>query len=197
MGLSYELAKVKLDPSRLSRRALFDFEELEPNSFAGPQAGETYSEWQLFYNAEGGAAIGEPQETEQMEPKWYDFDAVPYDEMPEDDIHWYPAFLSGSRMRGEFAFGGVKMVSHSLTEISASEGIGSSLPLATSKDDTSGSVLPVLLHDGLKNSLRAQSELRDLGIDFESRNVPENPLNLTMSRLSRRGLEEQPQLLVT
>ncbi|MBP7060931.1 MAG: 8-oxo-dGTP diphosphatase [Candidatus Moranbacteria bacterium] len=51
------------------------------------------------------AWTGEPKETEEMRPQWYTIDAIPYDEMWPDDIHWIPVFLAGKKFRTKFLFG--------------------------------------------------------------------------------------------
>jgi 8-oxo-dGTP diphosphatase/2-hydroxy-dATP diphosphatase len=52
------------------------------------------------------AFSGEPVETEEMRPQWFTIDALPYDEMWPDDIHWMPVFLVGKKFRTKFLFGG-------------------------------------------------------------------------------------------
>ena len=47
---------------------------------------------------------GEPVETEEMKPRWYKFDAIPYDLMWADDIHWLPRSLQGERFIGTVYF---------------------------------------------------------------------------------------------
>jgi ADP-ribose pyrophosphatase YjhB (NUDIX family) len=47
---------------------------------------------------------GEPLETEEMAPRWYTFDAIPYDLMWADDIHWLPRALRGEKLRGKVWF---------------------------------------------------------------------------------------------
>lgn len=47
---------------------------------------------------------GEPVETEEMRPRWYAFDAIPYDLMWADDIHWLPRALKGEKLRGTVYF---------------------------------------------------------------------------------------------
>lgn len=51
------------------------------------------------------AFSGEPRETEEMRPQWFTTDAIPYDEMWPDDIHWLPVFLVGKKFRTRFLFG--------------------------------------------------------------------------------------------
>lgn len=48
---------------------------------------------------------GEPRETEEMRPQWFTTDAIPYDAMWPDDIHWIPVFLAGKTFRTKFLFG--------------------------------------------------------------------------------------------
>jgi len=49
---------------------------------------------------------GEPEETEEMKPKWYHVDDIPYEKMWVDDIHWLPLFLDGKEIKGNFVFNG-------------------------------------------------------------------------------------------
>lgn len=46
----------------------------------------------------------EPQESEEMTPRWFNADAVPYEEMWPDDKHWLPLVLAGKKLRAEFHF---------------------------------------------------------------------------------------------
>lgn len=47
---------------------------------------------------------GEPHETEEMAPRWFDVTGIPYDEMWADDIHWLPQVLEGKCLKGTFTF---------------------------------------------------------------------------------------------
>lgn len=53
---------------------------------------------------------GEPTETDEAIPLWIRTDAVPYDEMWEDDRHWLPLVLAGQTFRGRFLFDGEQML---------------------------------------------------------------------------------------
>lgn len=48
---------------------------------------------------------GEPEETEEMKPQWFDFDKVPINKMWADDPHWLPHAIAGKKVKGSFTFG--------------------------------------------------------------------------------------------
>ena len=48
--------------------------------------------------------VGVPEESEEADPEWFDFDSVPYDEMWEDDRYWMPHLFAGETFVGEFVF---------------------------------------------------------------------------------------------
>ena len=48
--------------------------------------------------------IGKPKETEEMKPKWFSKNKLPFDKMWADDALWLPHVLAGKRVRAEFAF---------------------------------------------------------------------------------------------
>ena len=48
---------------------------------------------------------GEPRETEEMKPQWFDQNELPFDSMWPDDRHWFPLLLSGKKFKGKFLFG--------------------------------------------------------------------------------------------
>lgn len=47
---------------------------------------------------------GEPQETEEMKPQWFEKGIIPYEEMWDDDKHWLPHILEGKRLKAKFFF---------------------------------------------------------------------------------------------
>jgi len=47
---------------------------------------------------------GTMMETEEMSPKWFNLDEIPFDKMWADDIYWLPIFLRGNKFRGYFVF---------------------------------------------------------------------------------------------
>ncbi|XP_041061943.1 7,8-dihydro-8-oxoguanine triphosphatase [Carcharodon carcharias] len=49
---------------------------------------------------------GEPVESEEMRPQWFDLDKVPFDKMWADDIFWFPLLLQKKKFKGHFKFKG-------------------------------------------------------------------------------------------
>ncbi|XP_078096355.1 oxidized purine nucleoside triphosphate hydrolase [Mustelus asterias] len=49
---------------------------------------------------------GEPVESEEMRPQWFDLDKIPFDEMWPDDIYWFPLLLQNKKFKGHFKFKG-------------------------------------------------------------------------------------------
>ena len=47
---------------------------------------------------------GEPIETDEMRPYWFDIDKIPYDKMFPDDKTWLPMIIAGKNVVGEFKF---------------------------------------------------------------------------------------------
>jgi 8-oxo-dGTP diphosphatase/2-hydroxy-dATP diphosphatase len=47
---------------------------------------------------------GQPKETEEMKPEWFDVDKIPFDRMWPDDKYWLPFLLAGKKFKGEFLF---------------------------------------------------------------------------------------------
>lgn len=45
---------------------------------------------------------GEPQETEEMTPKWFNIRELPLDKMWDDDKYWLPQFLEGKKIKAYF-----------------------------------------------------------------------------------------------
>ncbi len=54
---------------------------------------------------------GQPIETDEATPMWFDVDKVPFHEMWEDDQHWLPHVLAGGSFQGWFEFDGERMLS--------------------------------------------------------------------------------------
>lgn len=61
---------------------------------------------------------GVPMETEEAVPLFCALDAIPYDEMWEDDRLWVPLVLSGTKFSGRYVFDGDVMLDHALEILS-------------------------------------------------------------------------------
>ncbi len=61
---------------------------------------------------------GEPAESDEMKPQWFEVSAIPFKDMWPDDIHWMPLFLAGKKFTGKFLFGkGDTVLEVKLTEV--------------------------------------------------------------------------------
>jgi ADP-ribose pyrophosphatase YjhB (NUDIX family) len=47
---------------------------------------------------------GEPQETEEMSPRWFSFEDIPYGSMWAGDDEWLPYVISSQNFKGEIHF---------------------------------------------------------------------------------------------
>ena len=94
--IARSLTGLELDPRRFDRRALFTFHELDDQGAAEC----TYHEHELLYDGDAHEPLV-PVNTADFEPEWFEFDEIPFDQMPEDDLHWYGRVLAGELMQGE------------------------------------------------------------------------------------------------
>ena len=61
---------------------------------------------------------GEPVEGEEMKPRWFNIDELPFDAMWADDRYWVPVFLEGKKFKGKFLFAESDMIlEHELNEV--------------------------------------------------------------------------------
>lgn len=61
---------------------------------------------------------GEPAETEEMRPQWFDVGDLPYENMWADDIYWLPQVLEGKQLQTNFEFDADdKIISHEVIEV--------------------------------------------------------------------------------
>lgn len=49
---------------------------------------------------------GEPKESDEMRPAWFNIADIPYQTMWPDDILWLPLLLKGAKFSGYFKFEG-------------------------------------------------------------------------------------------
>jgi 8-oxo-dGTP diphosphatase len=47
---------------------------------------------------------GEPEETEEARPEWFEVDDLPYEDMWPDDKYWFPKMLDGEEFEARFYF---------------------------------------------------------------------------------------------
>ncbi len=61
---------------------------------------------------------GEPTESEEMRPKWFDVDSVPYKDMWPDDPFWLPQVLAGDKIVANFTLDkNDKIISHEINTV--------------------------------------------------------------------------------
>jgi len=93
------LEEVGIEALSLERIGLFDFtfedgKEIEVNYFK-------VGKWK-----------GEPTESEEMSPKWFNENEIPFEKMWPDDAHWFPVFLRGVKFVGRAHFSGQNTIKH-------------------------------------------------------------------------------------
>jgi len=47
---------------------------------------------------------GTPKESEEMLPKWFKINEIPFEKMWQDDKHWLPKILNGRKINAKFVF---------------------------------------------------------------------------------------------
>jgi len=61
---------------------------------------------------------GTPLESDEMKPKWFKVDQIPFDKMWSDDIYWFPLFLQNKKFIGYFNFDSQENITkYSLKEV--------------------------------------------------------------------------------
>jgi 8-oxo-dGTP diphosphatase/2-hydroxy-dATP diphosphatase len=102
----YEEIKVKpINYKKVSDIKFNEFHEGKPKSFIVS----------VFSCSEWG---GEPTETEEMSPKWFNFDEIPYDDMWPDDRYWLEYVLQNKNFTAEFTLDeNDEIISHIISEV--------------------------------------------------------------------------------
>ena len=67
----------------------------------------------------GKGVIGDPKETEEMIPKWFHINEIPFDEMWPDDVYWFPFVLEEIPFKGYCKFAGdsTTMLEHDFKKV--------------------------------------------------------------------------------
>ncbi|MEX0931129.1 MAG: 8-oxo-dGTP diphosphatase [Candidatus Paceibacterota bacterium] len=62
---------------------------------------------------------GVPVETDEMDPKWFSVDDIPYENMWIDDPYWLPLVLAGKRVKARFVLSsdGSALISKEVKEV--------------------------------------------------------------------------------
>jgi len=84
--------------------------EIEPAGELSFQFVDGYALHAHLYRAYG--FTGTPTETDEATPHWFRVDALPFDEMWQDDRLWLPRVLARESVRGWFVFDGDAMLWH-------------------------------------------------------------------------------------
>ena len=74
------------------------------------------TQW-LGYAFVATAYEGTPAESAEALPEWFEFAAIPYDEMWDDDRFWLPDILAGREVAGEFLFDDGVLLAHRLRRL--------------------------------------------------------------------------------
>lgn len=89
----------KLTAGKLKKIGILEFEfEEKPNKF---DSLEVHVHQIIDYT-------GEPKETDEMRPEWFDVSDIPYYKMWEADTKWLPIFLDGKKFKGKFYYNNAK-----------------------------------------------------------------------------------------
>ncbi|XP_077980099.1 oxidized purine nucleoside triphosphate hydrolase-like [Glandiceps talaboti] len=65
---------------------------------------------------------GDPTESEEMKPQWFEIDSIPYDKMWADDKYWIPYMLKGDYFYGYYLFEGLhKILKEKLVKVKSNE----------------------------------------------------------------------------
>lgn len=108
--------KIEVDESPVQAAIRETQEEIGVTSLLGEQAGKITFRFMdgfelLVHVWRTDTYSGEPKESEEMRPLWFPLDAIPYDQMWDDDKYWLPLLIEGKKFEAEFWFDEHKKVS--------------------------------------------------------------------------------------
>ena len=83
--------EIMVIPDKLENCAILDFYFLQKPEFNQQAIVYLSTNWK-----------GEPRETEEMKPKWFNKNEIPYNFMWVEDKFWLPQVLNGSKIKAEF-----------------------------------------------------------------------------------------------
>jgi mutator protein MutT len=121
----------KLDPGETIEQALV--RECQEEISVTPTAYAKVAEHDFILDSEGAESWhmfvhtyvctewdGEPVETEEMAPKWFDISDIPYDDMWQDDRYWMPQVFAGKKLKTVFTFDkDDKLLTQEITEVAS------------------------------------------------------------------------------
>ncbi|CAG2170746.1 unnamed protein product [Oppiella nova] len=104
------LEECNLECNRLEKIGILSFE------FVSDPTAPQHLEIHVFHTQD---VSGEVRESDEMKPKWFAIQDIPFKDMWADDPLWFPIWLKGSRFRGFFRFSGQSTITdYTLQEIS-------------------------------------------------------------------------------
>lgn len=62
---------------------------------------------------------GEPEETDEMRPEWFEIKKIPYEQMWADDPLWLPLALSGEKFEGTLTLDGNTITFHDIKVVNS------------------------------------------------------------------------------
>lgn len=99
--------EVGITPGELTSHGWIDFRMTHDPAFGHRAHVFSATAWQ-----------GDPTETDEMRPRWFAIDAIPYHAMWSDDPLWLPLVLEGKQFRGAVTLGpGDAIVTADITEL--------------------------------------------------------------------------------
>jgi ADP-ribose pyrophosphatase YjhB (NUDIX family) len=103
-----------LNVEHVTKLGILEFEFADVESSYSKKANEVL-EVHVFRTEYSEESMGVAVESDEMMPKWFDFDQIPYDKMWIDDRYWLQHVIHLKLFKGHFLFQGHdRILSHSL-----------------------------------------------------------------------------------